>query len=59
MKVNELTQNQLRQLKESYYTEKHISVSYGELAMIDNLVSDDEIFEVYSCTNFVEEDFNV
>lgn len=58
MGVRELNPTQLRQLKESYYTEKHESVSYGELANIEALVSDEEVFEEYTSTYFVEEDFS-
>ena len=57
MSVYDLNKTQLRQLKETYYTEKHANVSYGELANIDSLVSDEEVFKAYDCTNFVEEDF--
>lgn len=57
MSVRELNKTQLRQLKETYYTEKHERVSYEELANIDSLVSDEEVFEEYSCTEFVTEDF--
>ncbi len=57
MKVNELNKNQLEELKERYYTERNENVSYGELANIDNLVSDKEIFEEYKDVYFVEDDF--
>ena len=45
MSVKDLTREQLIELKQRYYTERNENVSYGELADIDNLVSDDEIFE--------------
>lgn len=57
MKVKELTRSQLVELKERYYTEKNGDVSYGELANIDNIVTDNEIFEEYQNVDFVEEDF--
>lgn len=57
MKVKELNRNQLEELKQRYYTEKNENVSYGELADIDNLVSDKEVFEYYKDVDFVEEDF--
>lgn len=57
MSVKELTREQLTQLKEQYYIEKNNNVSYGELADIDNLVSDNEVFEEYEHITFVEEDF--
>ena len=57
MSVKELTREQLTQLKEQYYIEKNNNVSYGELVDIDNLVSDNEVFEEYEHITFVEEDF--
>ena len=54
---NELTREQLIELKQRYYTERNENVSYGELADIDNLVSDNEIFEEYGDITFVAEDF--
>ena len=50
MSVKDLTREQLIELKQRYYTD-------GELADIDNLVSDNEIFEEYGDITFVEEDF--
>ena len=50
MSVKDLTREQLIELKQRYYTD-------GELADIDNLVSDNEIFEEYGHITFVEEDF--
>lgn len=57
MGVRDLSSTELRQLKETYYTEKHDAVSFGELANIDSLVSDEEVFEAYADTYFVKEDF--
>ena len=57
MSVKELTREQLIELKQRYYTERNENVSYGELANIDNLVSDNEIFEEYGDITFVAEDF--
>ena len=57
MSVKDLTREQLIELKQRYYTERNEDVSYGELADIDNLVSDNEIFEEYGHITFVEEDF--
>lgn len=63
MNVEELNRGQLTFLKQNYYTqkqdEKNKGVSYGELANIDDLVSDEEIYEKYSGTYFVEEDFGI
>ena len=57
MSVKDLTREQLIELKQRYYTERNENVSYGELADIDNLVSDNEIFEEYGHITFVAEDF--
>ena len=60
MKVTELTPGQLNELKQSYYCNvlhEGEGVSYGELADIDNLVSNDEVFAYYAGTEFVEDDF--
>ena len=57
MSVKDLTREQLIELKQRYYTERNENVSYGELADIDNLVSDNEVFEEYEHITFVEEDF--
>ena len=57
MKIEDLTREQLIELKERYYTERNENVSYGELADVDNLVRDNEIFEEYGHITFVEEDF--
>ena len=60
--VKDLTREQLTELKEHYYMEKleeaeNRTPSYGELAMIDELVSDDEVFEEYGHISFVNDDF--
>lgn len=61
MLVTELNKNQLEELKQRYYCEKMDAqgegVSYGELIEIDNLVSDNEIFEEYGATDFHNDDF--
>lgn len=58
MSVDELTRAQLQELKARFYEEHHPEgVSYGELAQIDELVSDAEVMEEYSGVVFTEEDF--
>lgn len=57
MQVKDLSKNQLEELKQRYYTERNENVSYGELANIDELVTDEEVFEEYKDIDFVEEDF--
>ena len=57
MSVYELSKNQLIELKQNYLCEVQKNVSYGELCDADNIVSDEEVFHVYSCTDFSSEDF--
>lgn len=61
MKVTELNKDQLTELKERFYTEKQAKlgngVSYGELANIDNLITNDEIMQEYDDTTFSNDDF--
>lgn len=61
MKVTELNREELTELKERYYMEKMEElgegVSYGELASINELVKDEEIFKAYDHINFVKDDF--
>lgn len=58
MNVKELNRAQLLQLKANYYEGQHPEgVSYGELASVDELVSDEEIIDAYDGVNFVEKDF--
>lgn len=61
MTVNELSRDQLQQLKQAYYMTKHEEqgVSYGELADIDELVTDSEIIEEYAGVTFSADDFTV
>ncbi len=58
--VRELSADELTELKQSYYcNELHEDegVSLGELLMINDLVTDEEVFDRYKDTVFVEEDF--
>lgn len=57
MSVYELSKNQLIELKQNYLCEVQKNVSYGELCNADNIVSDEEIFQAYSCVDFSSEDF--
>ena len=57
MSVYELSNNQLIELKQNYLCEVQENVSYGELCDADNIVSDEEFFQAYSCTVFSSEDF--
>jgi hypothetical protein len=58
MTVHDLNREQLTEIKERYYIDHHPDgVSYGELADIDALVSDDEVFTEYEGIEFVPDDF--
>ena len=57
MTLAELTEEQKIQLKQQIMCDQELYVSWGELAMADDLVSDDELEEVYGGTSFVPEDF--
>ena len=62
MKVTELNEEQLKEAKQRYLCEIADTrimerPYYGELANIDELVTDEEVFEYYSGIEFVPEDF--
>lgn len=57
MNILELSKRQKEELKQRLYCEKNENVSYGELANIDELVSDKELFETYGGIDFTEDDF--
>lgn len=61
MRVQELSKDELLELKSRHYTElldrKGESPSYGELANVETLVSDEEIYEEYDGIDFVKDDF--
>ena len=61
MSIQELNPTQLEQVKQRYYIEKQEEtgepISFGDLMQIDELVSDEEVFDAYSGTVFTEDDF--
>lgn len=57
MTVRELNRDELTELKQHYYSENSNNVSYGEFASINELVTDNEIFEKYENTEFTLDDF--
>lgn len=58
MGVRELNRGELIKLKQNYYcNELGNNASYGELANIDNIVTDEEIFNFYDYVDFVKDDF--
>lgn len=62
MNVRSLSREELTELKCNYYTEQLDASgecpSMGELANIDEIVSDETVFKEYESTEFVEEDFS-
>lgn len=62
MSVKELTKGQKEELKIRYYDEKlqekeDRTMSYYEMMIIDDLVSDEEIENEYDYITFVNDDF--
>ena len=61
MKVTELTRDELTELKTRYYSDlldqRGETPSYGELSAIDELVTDEEVYQEYADVDFVREDF--
>lgn len=57
MKFKDLNREQIEQLKQRYYCDRNENVSYGELADIDELVTDKEVEEEFGDMLFTEEDF--
>lgn len=61
MSIQELNPTQLEQVKQRHYIEKQEAagepVSFGDLMQINELVSDEEVFDAYSGTVFTEDDF--
>lgn len=62
MSVKELTKGQKTELKQRYYDEKlqekeNRTMSYYEMMIIDDLVSDEEIENEYDYITFVNDDF--
>lgn len=62
MNIKELTKGQKTELKQRYYDEKlqekeNRTMSYYEMMIIDDLVSDEEIENEYDYISFVNDDF--
>jgi hypothetical protein len=61
MTVQELDRDQLIELKQMYLTEKNLEVgecdSWEEVAAVDDLITDKEIFERYDGYTFNDDDF--
>lgn len=58
MRLEELNREQLQQLKCDYWQEvKGNTLSYYEMATIDELVTDDELKIYYDQYDFTDEDF--
>ena len=60
MSVFELNCDQLTELKQQYFCEYiNPNISYGEMANIDYIISDDEVFAAYENADFDNDDFAV
>ncbi len=59
MKVNNLSRKMIVELKGKYLCETQESVSWGEIADADKIVSDEEVFSYYADVDFTEDDFGV
>lgn len=61
MKVKELNEFQLQELKQNLLCEKYDRMgktpSYWELAYVNNIIPDEEVYSSYENVNFAEEDF--
>lgn len=62
MTVQELTRDQLSELKAAYIIElanegERPAPSWAEMAFADLIITDEEIFDRYAGTCFVDEDF--
>ena len=62
MTVKELTREELQELKvhmldEFLQEEENRNISYGEIADIDELVTDESVFKEYEHVSFVKDDF--
>lgn len=60
MKVTELTRDELTELKQRYFAETGDhdgEPSYEELAEIDLIINDEEVFEEYADVEFTKDDF--
>lgn len=62
MKVQDLKRGQLRELKVHYLDDllmekENRNISYGEICDIDDIITDEEVFEEYNDIFFVEDDF--
>lgn len=59
MSVHDLTRSQLVQLKQEMLADDmEGDVSWYELAIADDLVTDEQVFGAYEGTSFTEEDFS-
>lgn len=57
MTVKQLNRDQLVSLKQQMLCDRDSNVSYGELAIADDLITDAEVFAEFSGTEFTDEDF--
>lgn len=60
-KISELSREQITRAKRFYFNDKMLkekkSFTFGDFEIIDELVSDEELFEAYKNLRFEEDDF--
>lgn len=58
MQVKELNKEQLTQLKINYYMlHNDLHISYSDILNIDELVTDEQVYNFYDGIVFVDDDF--
>jgi len=57
MTVYQLNRDEITELKQRHYSNNHSNFSYEEMALIDTLVTDEEIYQEYEGTIFSIDDF--
>lgn len=59
--VRDLNREQMTQLKRYYWNDKRIregkKVTFADFEIIDELVTDEEIYQAYKSLSFTEDDF--
>ena len=60
-KISELSREQITRAKRFYFNDKMLkekkSFTFGDFEIIDELVSDEELFDAYKNLRFEEDDF--
>ena len=60
-KISELSREQITRAKRFYFNDKMLkekkSFTFGDFEIIDELVTDEEIYQAYKSLSFTEDDF--